>query len=167
MDAISQTTLSIAFSWMKMLEFRLNFHRRLFLRVQLTIFQHWFRLWLGAVQTTSHYLNQWWLVYWRIYASLGLSELRTTFSDPYVMISDLNFELGALSSGKYINCNSHKRHLSSWTNKWLLCMCALDRLYNEKSTVIYTQFPVSIDWLFLPGHLPWDMDAIVTMETNP
>ena len=22
-----------------------------------------------------HYLNQWWLVYWRIYASLGLSEL--------------------------------------------------------------------------------------------
>ena len=30
---------------------------------------------LGAVQATSHYLNQWWLVYWRIYASLGLNEL--------------------------------------------------------------------------------------------
>ena len=43
MAAISQTTLSIAFSWMKMLEFRLNFHWRLFLRVQLTILQHWFR----------------------------------------------------------------------------------------------------------------------------
>ena len=28
------------------------------------------------VQATSHYLNQWWLVYWRIYASLGLNELR-------------------------------------------------------------------------------------------
>ena len=41
--AISQRTLSIAFSWMKMLEFRLNFHWSLFLRVQLTIFQHWFR----------------------------------------------------------------------------------------------------------------------------
>ena len=26
-------------------------------------------------QATSHYLNQWWLVYWRIYASLGLNEL--------------------------------------------------------------------------------------------
>ena len=26
---------------------------------------------------TSHYLNQWWSVYWCIYASLGLSELRT------------------------------------------------------------------------------------------
>ena len=26
-------------------------------------------------QATSHYLNQWWLVDWRIYASLGLNEL--------------------------------------------------------------------------------------------
>ena len=43
MDAISQTTFSSAFSWMKMFEFRLKFHRSLFLRVQLTIFQHWFR----------------------------------------------------------------------------------------------------------------------------
>ena len=33
MDAISQTTLSNAFSWMKMLEFRLTFHWSLFLRV--------------------------------------------------------------------------------------------------------------------------------------
>ena len=29
---------------------------------------------IGAGQATSHYLNQWWLVYWRIYASLGLNE---------------------------------------------------------------------------------------------
>ena len=29
--------------------------------------------WAG--QATSHYLNQCWLVYWRIYASLGLNEL--------------------------------------------------------------------------------------------
>ena len=40
---ISQTTLSIAFSWMEMLEFRLDFHWSLFPRVQLTISQHWFR----------------------------------------------------------------------------------------------------------------------------
>ena len=26
-------------------------------------------------KATSHYLKQWWLVYWRIYASLGLNEL--------------------------------------------------------------------------------------------
>ena len=33
--------------------------------------------WLSAVQVTSHYLKQWWLVYWRVYASLGLNELNT------------------------------------------------------------------------------------------
>ena len=43
MAAISQTTLSNSFSWMKMLEFRLKFHWNLFHRVQFTIFQHWFR----------------------------------------------------------------------------------------------------------------------------
>ena len=43
--------------------------------VRLTIFQHWLRKWLGAVQATSHYMNQWWLVYWRIYMSRGLIEL--------------------------------------------------------------------------------------------
>ena len=43
MDAISQTTFWGAFSWMKMYEFWLRFHRNLFLMVQLTIFHHWFR----------------------------------------------------------------------------------------------------------------------------
>ena len=37
------TTFSNAFSWMKIYEFRLRFHWSLFPRVQLTIFQHWFR----------------------------------------------------------------------------------------------------------------------------
>ena len=43
MAAVSQTTLSNAFSWMTMLEFRLRFQWSLFLRVQLTIIQDWFR----------------------------------------------------------------------------------------------------------------------------
>ena len=43
MAATLQTTHSNAFSWMKMLEFRLQFNWSLFLRVQATIFQHWFR----------------------------------------------------------------------------------------------------------------------------
>ena len=72
--AILLTTFSNAFSWMKMHTFRLRFHFSLFLRFELTIFQHWFRQWLGADQATSHYLNQWWLLYWCIYASLGLNE---------------------------------------------------------------------------------------------
>ena len=43
MPAISQTTFSNAFSWMKNFVFWLKFHRSLFLRVQLTINQLWFR----------------------------------------------------------------------------------------------------------------------------
>ena len=43
MDAISQTTFSNEFSWMKMYEYRLKFYLSLFLRVQFTISQHWFR----------------------------------------------------------------------------------------------------------------------------
>ena len=43
MDAVSQTTVSNEFSGMKMYEYRLRFNWNLFLRVQWTIFQHWFR----------------------------------------------------------------------------------------------------------------------------
>ena len=43
MAAISQTTFSNTFLWMKILYLDSNFHWSLFLRVQLTIFQHWFR----------------------------------------------------------------------------------------------------------------------------
>ena len=46
--AILPTTFSNAFSWMKMHTFRFS----LFLRFELTIFQHWFRQWLGADQAT-------------------------------------------------------------------------------------------------------------------
>ena len=54
---------------------QLRCHWGLFPRVQLTIFQHRNRQWLGAGQVTSHYLKQLWLFHWRIYASLGLNEL--------------------------------------------------------------------------------------------
>ena len=40
---ISQPTFSNAFWWMKRFVFWLEFHWSLFLMVQLTIFQHWFR----------------------------------------------------------------------------------------------------------------------------
>ena len=60
MVAILKTTFSGALSWMKMLEFWFKFHWNLFLGVQLTINQHWFRQWLDAKQATSHYLNQCW-----------------------------------------------------------------------------------------------------------
>ena len=102
MAAVSQTTLSNAFSWMKMLEFRLRVHWSLFLRVQLTIFLHWFRKWLGAGQATKHYLNQWWLVYWRIYASLGLNELRPGQNGRH--FADANFKCNFLNTN-VLNAN--------------------------------------------------------------
>ena len=43
MAAILQTIFWDAFSWMKSFVFWLKFHWSLFLRVQLTIIQHWFR----------------------------------------------------------------------------------------------------------------------------
>ena len=43
MVAIFQTTFSNGFSWKKMYEVRLKLHWSLFLKAQLTIFQHWFR----------------------------------------------------------------------------------------------------------------------------
>ena len=80
MAAVFQTTFWNAFSWMKMYELRFKFQWSLFPRVQLTIVQHWLRKWLDAGQATNHYLNQWWLVYWRIYASFGLNELNRVLS---------------------------------------------------------------------------------------
>ena len=43
MADIFQTTFKNAFSWVKMLKFRLKCHWSLFLRFQLTTFQHWRR----------------------------------------------------------------------------------------------------------------------------
>ena len=60
MATISQTTFSTAFSSMKLFVFWLKFDRSLFLSVQLTINQHWFRQFPGAEEAASHYLNQWW-----------------------------------------------------------------------------------------------------------
>ena len=65
----------------KYYEFGLKLHWSLFLGFQLTIFQHWFRWWLGADQATSHDLNQWWFVYWHMYALLGLNELNPSRSN--------------------------------------------------------------------------------------
>ena len=89
------TIFSNAFSRMKIYKFRLKFHWKLFPRVQLTIFQHCFRLWLCPDQVTSHYLKQWWSVYWRIYEKLGLNELTLIVLNliKYICISFLDSEM--------------------------------------------------------------------------
>ena len=75
MDVIFQTMFSNVFSWMELYTFLLRFHWSLYPGAQLTIFQHRFKWWLGTIQATSHYLNQWWLIYRRVYTPLGLNEL--------------------------------------------------------------------------------------------
>ena len=95
-------------------EFCLGFHWNLLLRFKWTIFHHWFRKWLGADQATSHYLNQWWLIYWRIYTSLGLNEL--TGYQIYIHGSDSNLTAtSGFSSQRTINmemwcypCHKHE-----------------------------------------------------------
>ena len=42
-------------------------------------------------QATSHYLNQWWLIQWRIYASLGLNELTHSFQDQMAQMLQMAF----------------------------------------------------------------------------
>ena len=78
MAAIFHMTLSNVLSWMKILEFRVKCHWSLFLCPinnipTLVQIMGWCR-----PLTSHYYLNQWWLVYWCKYVSLGINELTTT-----------------------------------------------------------------------------------------
>ena len=106
MAAIFQMTFSNALSWMKMYKFCLKFHLHFFPGAQLTIFQHWLRYLLGAIQATSHYVNQWWLVYWRIYVSLGLNELKNLWNFFYLMMT--------LWHWNFLHCMPFVRVIHQW-----------------------------------------------------
>ena len=96
-----------------MFEFRLKFNWSLFLRVQLTIFQHWFWWWLGAVQAPSHYLNQWWLVYWRMYASLGINELTNVWQNCLYVATPFILEVKAFLFLIIVVLISQKRQVTN------------------------------------------------------
>ena len=53
-------------------------------------------------QATSHYLNQWRLVYWRIYASLGLKELTNIGKKDRRYSFDIDCLAGLKSNNKNI-----------------------------------------------------------------
>ena len=115
-----------AFSCQKIYKFRLRFHRSLFSMVHLTISQHWSRQCLGIGQVTSLYLNQWWLMYWRMCASLGLNELNFSI---YYTVGSVVLQCCAAWILRYI-----KTHLSMTIHSWwrhqmetfsaLLAICA-------------------------------------------
>ena len=165
MAAISQTTLSNSFSWMKMSEFRLKFHWNSFHRVQLTIFQYWFRWWLGAVQATSHYLKQWWLVHRRIYASLGLNELNRI---SFVIIPDIE---EGFSTPVHVVIISYEA-LVPW---WLLmlnivhmiikaaCLLAPRRIANKRCQ---SGLNPRENVRFFQGLNPWYADLIYFLKEN-
>ena len=73
---IFQTTFPNAFSWMKMFDFCTQFHLSFFLRVQLTIRQHWFRY--NGLALNRRQAIIWTndgLIWWHTHAPLGLNEL--------------------------------------------------------------------------------------------
>ena len=98
--------------------------KNLFLGFDLTIFQHWFRSWLNADQATSYYLNQWWLLYWRIYTSLNLNEMRSSRIMKRFPIENYLFSRSVASSFR----------VPLWVDNCLLYTCSL-RVYNKKVNV--------------------------------
>ena len=100
----------------------IKFHWSLFPRVQLTIFQHRFKKWLGDDQATSHYMNQWWLDYRRVYASLGLNELKYTFSIHGIQISVTLFKIhrGIIWDSLFSNqLYIYKHHMIATVLRWI------------------------------------------------
>ena len=161
MAAIFQTTFSNAFSWVKIYEFRLRFHLSLFPRVHLTICQHWFWYWFGADQATSHYLNQWWLVYWRIYASLCINELLDNagvllyFTSEYLGDSvGLRLDWISLSCQELLFvwllqnvcvplsliCVYHKEYINKMEMKYFFALLCMSSLYFAVSNLIFVYF---------------------------
>ena len=143
MADVSQTTFSNAFSWIKIYYFWLKFDWSLFLRVQLTIFQHWFRKWLGADLATSLYLNQWWLLYWRIYASLGLNELIFLVIESYDCINELMLYISVISlfTKHWINQNLIKNnHTAIDLPCCMVGNCGTRYQVTQKATLLYKDF---------------------------
>ena len=107
-----------------MYKFWLRFNWSLLARVQLTIFQHWFRWGLGTGKATSHYLNQWWLVYWRIYTSLGLNELNVWTSiylcEYHALCNTVETLYSTIYYSKYfieLNFDKSTQYVALWTHK--------------------------------------------------
>ena len=59
----------------KKVEFQITIHWNMFLRDQLTIWRHRFRQWLDAERAKAIIWTNVAMLYWRIYASLGINEL--------------------------------------------------------------------------------------------
>ena len=119
-----------ACSWMKVYKFRLKFHWNLF----------------PSAQATNHYLNQRWLVCWRIYVSLGLNKLtrpcvtllqygnrfdqRECITLLGCKCESVRLKKKCLISFQYFSSNDH---MLVHVNIWLYYMCACLNLMVKSS----------------------------------
>ena len=135
---------------MKMHEFRLKFHGSLFLGFQFTMCKHWFKWWFGADQATSHYLNQWWLVYKCIYASPGLNELIQSIpNDKYAWIICIIFQTNCITEMVlHVTCQS-----GLCTELSAISMRAVKQLYNETGVALLVDIAMVPICKLYNGHL--------------
>ena len=118
MPATFQTIFSNAFCWMQIYEFRLRFQRKS-TSFQLIIFQHRFRGCLGVDKATSYGLNQWWLVCWRTYVSLGFNELMKVVQWPDQTTSAIYFNIDLSDAFVMEYTLSYYKALSTFACMWL------------------------------------------------
>ena len=94
MAAILQAIFTNALSWKKIIVFLFKFHWNMFPWVQISICQHWFTWWLGALYANRSQANIWThigLVYGRIYVSPSLNELTHWGQDKMAAILQMIF----------------------------------------------------------------------------
>ena len=77
---------------------------------------------LGADQATSHYLKQWWLVYWCIYVSLCLNEIIKDLTALWIQLEGWprairHHKLGAFNTW----WNSHMARAKIWNPTSNIC----------------------------------------------
>ena len=114
----------------------------------------------------SHYLNQWWLVYWRIYASLGLNELLAEAQMP-ILCYRLCVGKSATKLSHVKTHNSRSRYIH-----WLLTVTEAAKLdilarFSLGYSVRNMDFPSWVDvqkylsvlWICGPG--PWGFSGSV------
>ena len=130
---------------------RLKFSWNLFLRFELTA-----SVQIMAWRLPGHYLNQWWLVYWRKYTSLGINEL---------LINDLNLYLNFQGASELSESGSrpprgHKR--AQWKRNIVILtkfasLAAFGQLNDER--VFRMTFPFSVQ----TGDIIWDLEKTVAI----
>ena len=137
-----QTTISNAFSWMKMIEFWFEFHWKLFPGVRLTINQHWSRWWLDSEQATSHCLNWCWLS----------SQMHICCTKWKWVTETIAFAQGTDSLLRVLVGCWVEFHATSLSHKWCRRRNRVHFMLNFSLELLYVLFQVCSDSLSIHVH---------------